>query len=357
MPPQDFTPDARSDRWAMFQVTRTADPTEFDTRSRISQRMPSTGQLYRYHLTDPALWRARFERPIFALAARGAGPIVVSHARSRFATEVGFDGAASPLFCLILPRSGEVTLHDHAGRATTAGGGGALAWRPGADNRLAMSDDCARANLFIAVREVEAALERALDRPLRAPLTFRQEVDWSAGLPASLRRQIAFVIEDFGRPGGVADNPLALAATTDLLAALLLAALPHSHSEALALRAQAGPSPAYLHRAEAFLRAHATEPLRLADIAAAAGCSVRTLTAVYRRFRATTPLAALHAARLDAVRLALLSGATGETIAELARRHGFTNATRFGAAYRRRFGERPSEARRRTGQGPRSGAA
>mgnify|MGYP001811353113 CR=1 FL=1 len=66
---------------------------------------------------------------------------------------------------------------------------------------------------------------------------------------------------------------------------------------------------------------------------------------MFRRFRDTTPLGALHAARLDSVRDALrLDGAS---VAAVARRHGFTNLSRFGAAYRRRFGEAPAEALRR----------
>jgi AraC-like DNA-binding protein len=39
--------------------------------------------------------------------------------------------------------------------------------------------------------------------------------------------------------------------------------------------------------------------------AAAAGCSIRTLNAVFRQFRETTPLAALHTIRLEAVRAEL----------------------------------------------------
>jgi transcriptional regulator GlxA family with amidase domain len=67
----------------------------------------------------------------------------------------------------------------------------------------------------------------------------------------------------------------------------------------------------------------------------------------FRRFRDTTPLAALHAIRLEQVRAELSHSAERASVAEIARSYGFTNAGRFAAAYRRRFGEPPAETARR----------
>lgn len=85
----------------------------------------------------------------------------------------------------------------------------------------------------------------------------------------------------------------------------------------------------------------------MSQVAAAAGCSVRTLEAVFRQFRDTTPLGALHGIRLEQVRRALSDGAADEPISAIALRHGFTNRSRFVAAFRRRFGESPSDVLRR----------
>ena len=68
---------------------------------------------------------------------------------------------------------------------------------------------------------------------------------------------------------------------------------------------------------------------------------------MFHRFRDTTPLAALHAIRLEQVQAELKDGAAGGSVAEVARRYGFTNAGRFTAAYRRRFGEAPAETAKR----------
>jgi AraC-like DNA-binding protein len=328
-----------------FDVVRATDPSELGARSRVSGRLPASGRHYKYQLRDRALWRKRFDDPIFSVATRCAGPIVMSFGAGRFATEVTIDGDDGDLFCITVPQRGELTLIQD-GVLTTSTGAFGLVYRPGARTRLLISDDSTRASVFFKVTEVEAALEHTLDQRLRKPLEFRPYLDWSAGLAGSLKRQLDCVMQEFQRPDGVASNAVALASTTDLLVTLLLRAVPHSHTDQMEIEPN-GAVPAYVRRAEDFMRANSAEPIRIAQVATAAGCSVRTLSGVFQRFRGTTPLGALHAIRLERVRDELVLGAAGASIATVAHRYGFTNLTRFGAAFRRRFNETPSSLLRR----------
>lgn len=330
---------------ARFEITRSTDPADFTASSRISTRLPGSSQNYEYQLRDRALWRMRFNEPIYAVAERSAGAIGVSFAENRFNTEVVFGGDEGRLFVVAMPHKGALTLLLD-GTATTAREGSGLVMRPCPRTRALFSDASARANLFLRVAEVEEALRHALDRDLRRPLEFTPGLDWTSGLAASFKRQLDAVLAEFQSLDGVADNPVALAATTDLLVTLLLRAVPHTYSDQMEIGAPCAV-PAYVRRAEEFMRAHGAEPIRIAQIAVAAGCSVRTLNGVFRCFRDTTPLAALRAIRLDSVRDALLAGAPGASAAAVARRHGFTNLARFATAYRRRFGETPSATARR----------
>jgi transcriptional regulator GlxA family with amidase domain len=134
----------------------------------------------------------------------------------------------------------------------------------------------------------------------------------------------------------VADNPVALASLTDLVVSLVLRGIPHNYLERLK-RGRFGAVPAYVRRAEEFMRANAAVPIRMDHVAAAAGCSVRTLDAVFRQFRDTTPLAALHAIRLEQVRAVLNQNVAGTSTGEISRRYGFAKPGRFAAAYRRRL--------------------
>jgi AraC-like DNA-binding protein len=332
-------------RLTTFNIVRASDPAELDGRSRVSERFPESSRVYKYRLRDRALWRMRFDSPIFTLATRSAGSIQASYGDSRFATEVTIDDDESDLFCFTTLLHGDLTLIQRGDPATGTIARG-LAFRPGPQTRILISDESVRANIFVKTLEVEDALEHMLDKRLRRPLEFTPILDWSSGLAASLKCQLDFMMHEFERPEGVASNAVALASMTDLLVTLTLQAAPHNYADQLEM-GQACAMTAYVRRAEDFMRAHCAEPIRIAHVAFAAGCSMRTLGAVFRHFRGRTPLAVLHAIRLEQVHAELSLGATGAPIGTVARRYGFTNSSRFIIAFRRRFGEAPSDIVRR----------
>ncbi|WP_375293378.1 helix-turn-helix transcriptional regulator [Siccirubricoccus sp. G192] len=75
----------------------------------------------------------------------------------------------------------------------------------------------------------------------------------------------------------------------------------------------------------------------------AAGCSTRTLSEAFQKFRGKTPLQGLHEIRLEQARRALATGGDAASLAQVARHCGFTNSGRFKAAYQQLFGQTPSE--------------
>ncbi|MBT1664946.1 AraC family transcriptional regulator [Curtobacterium flaccumfaciens] len=95
-------------------------------------------------------------------------------------------------------------------------------------------------------------------------------------------------------------------------------------------------------RAEAFLLDHAREPITVADIAAAAGLSVRGVQAAFNRHHGITPLAYLRHIRLLLARERLESDPE-LAVAEVARWAGFGHLGRFAGAYRDEFGELPRQ--------------
>ena len=140
-------------------------------------------------------------------------------------------------------------------------------------------------------------------------------------------------------------NDIAIRSYEEHLALSLLVGLPHSHSERL-LRQQAAAAPANVKRAEEFMRANASSPLSIEAIADAAGCSVRALQLAFRRFRGTTPIAALQRIRLDEARTDMMHADQAQSLARIAAEHGFSNPSRFAQLFRRTYGAYPSEALR-----------
>jgi len=94
-----------------------------------------------------------------------------------------------------------------------------------------------------------------------------------------------------------ADNAVALASFSDLVVQTALHGIPHNYTERLVNGGQ-GEVPAYMRRADDFMRAHAATPIRMQDVAAASGRSMRTREVGYTSFRDIPPPAALPAQRV-----------------------------------------------------------
>lgn len=335
--PVDFSALSTFDR-----VVDVRDPREMDTNSRVSERLLSETAAVTYQLQDRRLLRTSFDDPITIFADRRLGSMLITLSTDRFANQAYVGGAGIDSFCFTVMFHGKASLVQGESETIAAGTNG-LAFRLSAGTRALFSDSNARENLWIKAPALEHALEGMLGDRLRKPLEFTPSVDWTSGLAASLRSQIDFITREITRWDGVADNPVALTSLTDLILSLVLRGIRHNYQERLDNRRRFSVVPAYVRRAEDFMHANAAAPIRMEQVANAAGCSVRTLGAVFRRFRDTAPLAALHVIRLEQVQAELSHGATSGSVAEVARRYGFTNPGRLTAAYRRRFGEAPLE--------------
>jgi AraC-like DNA-binding protein len=110
--------------------------------------------------------------------------------------------------------------------------------------------------------------------------------------------------------------------------------------------AQRAGAPVTVRRALSYIEENAHLPITVDDIAAASFISTRGLQYAFRRALDTTPAAALRRARLEGAHRELVAGVDG-SVADLARRWGFSHPSRFAAAYRAAFGVLPSETARR----------
>lgn len=170
--------------------------------------------------------------------------------------------------------------------------------------------------------------------PIRFDTTFRPSGD-------ALRRwtetvaTVARVVYDDGSSAVLRAEANRAAAVT------LLEVFPH-----VALQPRndlAVPAAGKTRAAVEFMVANAHRPLGTDEVAAAAGISLRSLQAAFRREYDVTATDYLRSIRLDRVRQELRDAEPGlATVAEVARRWGFTHLGRFAASYTSRFGEYPS---------------
>ncbi|MET9415934.1 AraC family transcriptional regulator [Streptomyces klenkii] len=119
----------------------------------------------------------------------------------------------------------------------------------------------------------------------------------------------------------------------------LLLAQPHTHSGEL----RDGPQPGHprsLRAALAFIETNLAERITLSDIAAAAGCSPRTVSSAFRTRLGLSPMAYVRNLRLNRIREDIL--ASTDHVSTIAYRWGVTHLGRFAREYRDRFDELPS---------------
>jgi transcriptional regulator GlxA family with amidase domain len=90
------------------------------------------------------------------------------------------------------------------------------------------------------------------------------------------------------------------------------------------------------------------ERITLAELTSACGVPERTLLKQFQSFLGVAPLAYLRRLRLNAVRNELTKPATGDAIADIAIRCGFTHLGRFAASSTRR--PPPPSSARETGR-------
>lgn len=99
-----------------------------------------------------------------------------------------------------------------------------------------------------------------------------------------------------------------------------------------------------VRRAAEFIEEHLDRPISVAEIAAVAGTSVRSLQALFKRHFGCGPIQYMIGRRLDRVHAALALR-DGRTVRDVANLWGFTHMSDFGRRYRDRFGHPPSQTR------------
>jgi len=182
-----------------------------------------------------------------------------------------------------------------------------------------------------------AGVGRRDDGPVRL-LSHRP---YSPAAARHLSNTIAY-LGDQVLPNRIAQSsPLLRSSVAQLLASSVLAAFPNSAMRDTADRRDARPKT--IQRALAFMESNVDQDISIADIASAAGVTVRAVQTAFQRHLGTSPLAHLRRLRLAEVRAELLEADPAKrTVAEIAARWGFHHHGRMAAVYRDLYGEAPS---------------
>jgi AraC-like DNA-binding protein len=177
-------------------------------------------------------------------------------------------------------------------------------------------------------------------------------VSCASGAGASLGRVVDYLAAELMqgsliRPG----SEFAATAESLLLGALLKTVDQHRHPPP-------ADSPDCVARAETHILANLGGDLSAREIAVACGVSPRTLYHGFHGVHGEGPMSWVRKRRLERVRAELLVAAgPASRVSDIALRWGFTHFGHFCAAYRRQFGETPTQTRSGIAHAPRRSAS
>lgn len=209
---------------------------------------------------------------------------------------------------------------------------------------LQYAEDCETRVLLMNRGRIAEYCAKLLGMEIERPVDFETRFSLESGAGQSWLRLTQYAASELQEPHSLLKFlPAAQQQLEQTLITGLLLSHRHTYTDAL-WRQQAAAAPFYVKRAEAYIEAHFSEPLSLADIAAHAGVSARSLQNGFQSFRGMTPMAFLRSVRLQHVHRALLAAdPAAATVTEIALVCGFTHLGEFGALYKRTFGEMPKQ--------------
>jgi AraC-like DNA-binding protein len=241
-------------------------------------------------------------------------------------------------YVLMFSRASAASIDGSAGRAEIVSGRSAMLMSSGQSGTFLSENGLRTRTLAVDGGALAAQFTSLTGHTLRTPLVFDPAIDLTRGHGVALEKVVDLFWQELGRPEA---SPLWLATLSDTVLTALITGPEHSLSSWL-MEPAPRSAPASVRRAEEYMTAHAAEPIRLADIAAAAGVPARTLQAAFKAFRGVAPLDFLRQRRFELAQTALVNPTLATSVAGVAVATGFGKPGRFATDYKKRFGESPS---------------
>lgn len=283
----------------------------------------------------------------FAVSYAGGslGQCALHHAR---VSSLSWSIAESEDVHLVVLQRGSLTVRRPGGRHESIGERTAMILPPASRGRVEVAPETTGVSLIVPRATVLDQARRILGREPSdrlGSITFESR---PLGEPVvdALARNCGAAIREMLALGQTGLSELARSHLDELLLSLLAAAVVEEVRDDLGtVRTVSGSG--IVHRAQEYIRAHAADPIRLADLADSLGVGMRALQIAFRKQIGTTPREFLMGCRLELARSRLVGGDASTRISTVAFDCGFTDLALFSRKYRQTYGELPSATLRR----------
>jgi hypothetical protein len=177
-----------------------------------------------------------------------------------------------------LPMAGSLAWRQGRDATSLATTRNAAVFRPVGDTVLERwNGDCRLIAVKIDRAALEKELARLIDAPVRSPVTLGRTIDITRGPGASWLRLVRLMAADAAQGEGLTHHPAVGPRMREALIAGLLGAVDHPYRDRLEHRSPASAAPRSIRRVVEAMQAHPDKPFTVADLAAIADLSVRSL--------------------------------------------------------------------------------
>jgi AraC-like DNA-binding protein len=252
-------------------------------------------------------------------------------------------GELSRFFLLQLPLAGSARVTCGKETALVSPGQYASLLSPTLPTTMHWSDGCMKLIVLIDRVCIQHLCAQMVQRDVDV-VEFPTAVDCTTASGRLIADQVRLMVKAADANQDRADAYLARLGES--LAVLLLTMLRHAYSDYIVDAPQPAGGKA-IERARDWIGANVDHGFSVADIAEAIGVGLRSLQEAVQRHNGTTLTQMVETIRLERFRVALQDPNNRHTVTELAFLFGLNHLGRAAAAYRRRYGETPSETLRR----------
>ncbi len=216
---------------------------------------------------------------------------------------------------------------------------------------MKFGEGCEQLIVRIERTDLERQMEQHLGRHLGLPIEFAPAVPLTTAPAREVPNLLRYMAMTLTETGGISGSSIAKKHMSSLLMSALINCLDHNYQDELA-SGKASPRPAYISKAQEFMRINFAENISPSDVAEAADVSTRALFAGFRNYLNPPPMRYLKELRLDMVHDALSRMEPRRTsVTTIAMNYGFTHLGHFCAAYKQKFGELPRDTLRHSSSG------
>jgi AraC-like DNA-binding protein len=273
------------------------------------------------------------------------GEISINSLQYGAAIRIGVSPPADTFLLLILLEGSGTVKQD--GYITHINNQRPYVFNPGIPAVLELSRNQTNFTIRITMSAFRRALERESGRTLISELIFQTYLPDSQINVKALCNFLSYLCDEIDQGNLNFNLPLIEKQYEQTILSLVLAELPHNHKEFIGMEALKS-APDCIRKVEKLVAKNFADYISLSEMAVCAGVSVRTLQNSFRRFRNITPMEFLRDYRLSVSRQLLTDDKhVDRNISKIATNCGFTHLSKFAKCYRKRYGESPSETRKK----------